>query len=120
MREIKFRAKLLISGELKYFNLTDLHTLDDGVTYAHCIGIDLDTVQEYIGLKDKNGVEAYEGDLYFFSRYSKYPAEIYWDDRWCGWRGRVNGEMQFDKTYSISPLKFGEIVGNIIEGVAPH
>lgn len=48
MRDLKFRAKKLGSGELTYFGLMDLHT-KDGILYAHCVGIDPDTIQQYIG-----------------------------------------------------------------------
>ena len=78
MREIKFRAKLLGSGDLIYFGLTDLHTRN-GITSACAIGIDLGTLQQYTGLKDKNDTEIYEGDIIQWDYYKKKrTAEVAW------------------------------------------
>lgn len=54
MREIKFRT--LVNGEWFYFDLTQnpkywAHKLEDGI------------IDQYTGLKDKNGREIYEGDI---------------------------------------------------------
>jgi len=114
MREIKFRA--WDKKEKVMHGVLDLHFYPDGITSFETQNfVDSYELMQYTGLKDKNGKEIYEGDLYYFSRYSALPAEVYWDDRWAGWRGRVKGEMQFDKTYDISPIKFGEVIGNIYE-----
>lgn len=118
MREIKFRAKRqhwdefdgwdewLYANGYYFDGINYWFTLPDkdnsAIAWVKHIIIDPKTLGQYTGLPDKNGKEAYEGDLYYFSRYSTLPAEIYWDERWCGWRGRVNGEMQPDKTCDIS------------------
>jgi len=54
MREIKFRA--LVNGEWLYFDLTQnpkywAYKLKDGI------------IDQYTGLKDKKGVEIFEGDI---------------------------------------------------------
>ena len=93
--------------------------------------VDIETIGQYTGLKDKNGKEVYDGDILRGDEYpfncdgvDNYFAEIVWADNVCGFyrithkkpnstvRGISNGNWeQLDE----EDIKSFEVIGNIYD-----
>ncbi|GHU96218.1 phage protein [Clostridia bacterium] len=109
MREILFRGR----GHNGLWNYGD-HVRIDGKSHIKpdtyemlLIEVDPDTVGQYTGLEDKNGVNIFEGDIARDST-SVFKVEFRFD----GWHFvRVSGFYQYPSFYSNANRV--EVIGNI-------
>lgn len=129
MREIKFRAWLKNENKMAKVHSIHLNKKKVMVTYrtsygasGNCSIDDGDFIlQQYIGLKDKNGKEIYEGDIV---RSGSSTAIVEWDDyidQDFYWGNACGFVFNFDpETMSNQASNSGvdyEVIGNIFEGV---
>lgn len=112
-REIKFR---MWDNEQKCF-YTDGFSIDmDGYRWhddndnSHDFG-DRFSLQQYTGLKDKNGKEIYEGDITYHSAH-EVQSIITWHDTHICFAGFDKGTPYY---YQVIDEKSLEVIGNIYE-----
>ena len=122
MREIKFRAwdkvsKMYYSGDYDFHFTKSWYVQEKEKPWEMNVLVSSTTgiLMQYTGLKDKNGKEAYFGDLIKLWEDRKVVYEI----RWGSIMGRIflhHLDKNGDSGYQYgSDIQEGKIVGNIYE-----
>lgn len=116
-RELKFRAWM--NEENKW---TDYLEYDNGIWHARIRSNRFDrvwndtgniTVEQYTGLRDKNGKEIYEGDIVTIEPYTK-PFKVVFDKQYASFAGdNSTAGRLFNSLYSSDY----EVIGNVHENI---
>lgn len=118
MREIKFRAWDKRNSEIYIPYFTEFNDMNDEISNIQDDGVEL---MQYTGLKDKNGVEIYEGDIVnYLTRAVSHLDGIIWTGRVMYQYGAFRLCRNLHNNIHSEGMGYGfpyeyEVIGNIYE-----